>query len=418
MIKNVSIAFFVKALGAFSLFILTVFISRELPLEEAGYFFLVFSLISILIPVSVFGTNLISLKLISIDFSGKNWNGIITTSITSYIIVLFFSCIVAGLLWSLSPVLAELIWKKPDTIPIIKHSALAIIPMSLSLVTAHHLQGMTKVVKSVMVLSIFMPIFLSAILLIFNIHTAEDTINLLILVSCITLCLGVFFWWKSIPSSKLTFDRPANFSNFLLSCTHVWVISLMVAISQWGSQFIAGSWVKAEEIAYLAVAQRTAMLVSFILIAFNLVAAPRYATLYKQKKFIELKKLALKATYIMTACALPIVIILCVFPGFFMSFFGEEFTKGNDILIILAIGQLINVMTGSVGYLLTMSGHEKDMRNIILISTPSSIILALILIPIYGIVGAAISTAIAVAIQNIGMLFMVKKRLGFSPFLG
>jgi O-antigen/teichoic acid export membrane protein len=78
------------------------------------------------------------------------------------------------------------------------------------------------------------------------------------------------------------------------------------------------------------------------------------------------------------------------------------------------LGQFINVITGSTGYLLTMSGHEKDMRNITIINGIMAIVLALILNPIFGAMGSAVSTAIAVASTNLMAVGMVKKRLGFN----
>ena len=71
-------------------------------------------------------------------------------------------------------------------------------------------------------------------------------------------------------------------------------------------------------------------------------------------------------------------------------------------------------MTGSVGYLLTMSGYEKDFRNSVLISGPIAVGLGFALVPFYGAIGSAIATAVAVATQNLVAVWWVKKRLGFN----
>jgi O-antigen/teichoic acid export membrane protein len=80
----------------------------------------------------------------------------------------------------------------------------------------------------------------------------------------------------------------------------------------------------------------------------------------------------------------------------------------------LALGQFVNVITGSVGYLLTMTGHEKDIRNNMLFCGPFAIMLSLALIPFWGAIGSAIATALALSVQNLIALWLVKKRLGFS----
>lgn len=128
-------------------------------------------------------------------------------------------------------------------------------------------------------------------------------------------------------------------------------------------------------------------------------------------------RLALSSSKIMLAIAIPILLLLLmlIFPEFLMRIFGNEFVIAAPILQILAIGQFINVISGSVGYILNMTGHEKDFRNIVLISGPLALILAFLLTKNYGLYGAAYATAISVATQNLLAVWMVKKRFGFNP---
>jgi len=177
---------------------------------------------------------------------------------------------------------------------------------------------------------------------------------------------------------------------------------------------VAGIWTSAEDVAQLAVAQRTANLVSFILVAVNLVVAPRFAALYKQGKHPELRRLALRSVRLMSLVGAPVVLFLCLFPGWVLGLFGPEFRAAAPLLVILALGQFVNVVTGSVGFLLTMSGHERDMRNVVLFSGPFAVVAAVVLTPLYGVTGAALATALAVSVQNLGAVWLVRKRLGFN----
>jgi O-antigen/teichoic acid export membrane protein len=182
----------------------------------------------------------------------------------------------------------------------------------------------------------------------------------------------------------------------------------------WSGQFMAGAYVSSDALAQLAVAQRTAILSSFILIAINLVVAPRFANLYRNNEMLALEHLAIKSVKLITLFALPVIGGMLIFPSFLMSLFGAEFVEGAALLQILAVGQFINAITGSVGFLLMMSGHERDMRNISLISGFSAMFLAWFLTAQFGIIGAATGTAIAVATQNLLAVYFVKKRLGFN----
>lgn len=61
-----------------------------------------------------------------------------------------------------------------------------------------------------------------------------------------------------------------------------------------------------------------------------------------------------------------------------------------------------------------MTGHEKDMRNIMVLNAVLSVVLAFIFNPLLGAGGSALSTAIAVALTNLCAVVNVRKRLGFS----
>jgi O-antigen/teichoic acid export membrane protein len=79
----------------------------------------------------------------------------------------------------------------------------------------------------------------------------------------------------------------------------------------------------------------------------------------------------------------------------------------------MIISQFINVSTGSVGYLLMMSGNEKLLRNNIFIIAILNIILNIILVPRYGIYGAVIASGVSLTVQNMISLVIVRIKLNF-----
>jgi Na+-driven multidrug efflux pump len=81
---------------------------------------------------------------------------------------------------------------------------------------------------------------------------------------------------------------------------------------------------------------------------------------------------------------------------------------------MLCIGQFINIATGSVGVLMTMTGLESIAAKIILFSIVLNITLNSILILYLGIDGAAIATAVTVATSNFLMLYYSYKGTGIN----
>lgn len=411
MLKNISAAFFLRTIGAIANVLMSIVIARQLSITEAGYFFLTLTIVSILVPTNLFGTNNACLRFIGSDYSENNWENIHGYSISTLIITGGLSLITTYSLYLGADLIAEKIWNKPEMSQNIKKASIAAIFTTIYTLLAFQLQAVHKTIKSIISLSITVPLSASIFFLLFQTTKTEQAVNWLIAASAINLFLSIFFWKNSTP--KVNIKLP-SINSLLLACFPLWLVSIMTITITWGSQLIAASWVSPEEIAYFSAAQRTAGLISFILIAVNTVMAPHYAALYKQNKMEELKKFALKSLQIMLIFSAPLAIILLTYSKLIMSVFGEKFIAGSNLLIILAFGQLINVITGSVGYLLMMSGHEKDLRNIVFTSGFTTILLALFLIPSFGIVGAALATAFGVSLQNISGVYFVKKRLGFN----
>ncbi|MFP6788343.1 MAG: MATE family efflux transporter [Thalassolituus sp.] len=175
------------------------------------------------------------------------------------------------------------------------------------------------------------------------------------------------------------------------------------------------AYVSSEDLAYLTAAQRTATLTSFVLMVVNMVVAPRYARLWKEGNIARIQKLANWSTRGMILFVTPIVTVMIFYPEMIMRLFGSEFEKGARLLSIITVGQFVNVATGSVVYLLNMSGHERDFRRVTFFAGPLTIILALVFTHFWGVLGAASATAIGLSVQNLLALAMVKKRLGFWP---
>ncbi len=199
------------------------------------------------------------------------------------------------------------------------------------------------------------------------------------------------------------------------SAKQVWVGSIFTNVLQWGSLVIAGFFISTAEIGLLAAAQRTSLLIGFVLITINFVVAPMFASLYKERQMLKLQNLSRLACRANVGLAIVPVIICTLFPEFVMQFFGEEFLAAAPLLVVLSLGQLVNVATGSVGFLLLMSGHERTMKYITISSGTVSICLLVTLCQMFGVIGAAWAMAIGMAIQNLAALYFVKRYLGFFP---
>jgi len=84
-----------------------------------------------------------------------------------------------------------------------------------------------------------------------------------------------------------------------------------------------------------------------------------------------------------------------------LSWFGNEFRSAAPALMILAVGQLINLSTGPVGTILLMTGNEQIMKRHTVTTVLVNLAAAIFLIPVWGVAGAAASAAIGMALLNL-----------------
>ena len=258
----------------------------------------------------------------------------------------------AVFVYALAPWLAENAFSKPELAKSIQFIAPSIIGLSIVFLVAMSLQARHKLIASIPCQNIAHFMLCGAAVIVFSADSASTAALYL------SLSLGVtssFFYWLSIKNLNNNGEKP-NPQQLWHSARPNWVIIIMSQAVQWSAPIIIGVFLVAEQVAFFSVAQRIALLTSFILMAVNLVVAPKFSAFHAKGDEHGIRKTALFSVRLLVLSALPIVLFMLFFPEFLMSLFGDEFKQGALILQILVLGQTVNVITGSVGFLLMMSG--------------------------------------------------------------
>ena len=158
-----------------------------------------------------------------------------------------------------------------------------------------------------------------------------------------------------------------------------------------------------------AAASRTAALVSFTLTATNTIFAPQIAALYAQGDRSSLQAMVTTTAWWTTLSALVIAVPLFALAEVVLSMFGASFTSGVLAFRILLIGQVVNAAAGSVGNLLTMTGHERQAAVILGVAAAAQVGLAATLIPWFGLEGAALSATLTMTGWNLAMAILGRR---------
>jgi hypothetical protein len=226
-------------------------------------------------------------------------------------------------------------------------------------------------------------------------------------------CLASFMtWWRFSKMKEGIYQPTLNWNQMLSESLPMMLTGSMIFIMGWTDNIILGIFRSSEEVGMYDAAFRLSTLSAVVLFAINAIQAPVFSELYHKKEMGRLQQIINKSNRLLFFTSLPLTLILCVFPNQILGFLGEGFKGAWLALIFLSIGNFVNSITGSVGILLQMSGHQKQYNNIITSTAIGSIVLNLFLIPTYGLLGAAVTSAGAKIIQNLLSVMYAKKYLG------
>ena len=250
--------------------------------------------------------------------------------------------------------------------------------------------------------------------------------GILILLSFgITAWLGallntIYFFWKgNLFGTAITHSKnlkeiiKESFPLFLTASIFIIITSI---------DLLMLSFLKSTaEVGVYDICVKISIATGIILMAVNAIATPKFSEYYANQQMDLLKQSVSQSTKLIFCLSIPILTIIFIWSSGILSLFGEEFIVGSTTLIILAIGQFINAMCGSVGNLLKMTNNQLVFQNILIGALGINILLNLLLIPDYGIVGAAIASTVCLAFWNFVSVYYAKKKLNiltiYIPFI-
>ena len=169
------------------------------------------------------------------------------------------------------------------------------------------------------------------------------------------------------------------------------------------------------EAALYSVAHRISLLLSFGLMAVNVVVAPLISQLHASKQGAQLQALLTLAARGVALYTVPAALLLVALGPWLLSLFGPGFEAGYGPLCWLIAGRVLATLCGSVSILLVMTGHERLALKILGTAALGKLALNLLLLPSFGALGAAVATAFMLGLCNLWALREVRHRLQLEP---
>lgn len=417
ILQKSSVSLFLKISGSFLGYVFLLLVTRNVGASSWGVFVLFLSILNISSIFARLGLDMLNLKLVSA--SNYIFDQIKSIYFSSLRLVLFFSFIVSGILYVTSQNISTFIFNNPSFSFIVRWISFILPLFSLICVNENLFRGL-KMIKEFAFFQrtskmLFSVIFFLMLYFVFELIDSQVAIISYVLALLVIFLVSTVIILKTI--------RSGNFLGFVKSkkmlkqSIPMMMSSSVLLLMSWTDSLMIGSFIGEHEVGIYNVAVRVALLTSFTINAVNSISAPKISESYNNDKMLEFKNIVNQTTKTIFYSTIPIIIIILVFPEFILNFFGKDFVIARSSLLILVFSQVINAISGSVGVILNMTGKEKIFRNILFLALFINITMNLLLIPIYGIEGAAIASASSLIFWNLSSVFYVYREYGILTFI-
>ena len=390
--------------GVALMFCLSLFLTNYYSAEIVGQYDFVRSTIMILSGISLIGTNQAIIYYSGV-LTSKNSFGSIKNIYFKMVSLVFIICSFLYIpILLVSEDFINQIFNKQESYDLIELSVQGLIFYSITMLNIDTIRALKKTTTSELFRNLFRytPFLLFSIIL-YAIDRPEDLVVWFIysfVVLCVVSTAAVFVLLlnKDFPA---TTTQKYSTKDIIKTSYPMALSAISYFLMQSIDILFLGAFDTFESIAYYSVAVKIATVTSLALISVNIVIAPKIAKIYNDRNFSELKSMIRKATRINVLISSPILLILFFFPDFLLSMFGDNYTLAKNAFLVLLIAQFFNSITGPSALYLNMTGRQKILNFILLISLLINVILNVILIPKFGMVGAASATTISFVISKL-----------------
>ncbi len=244
---------------------------------------------------------------------------------------------------------------------------------------------------------------------------APQVMGLNVLAGAIAFLVGSRLLQRSLPLGSFTVDAVLDLQSWIPNLVPFMLVGGIFILNEQVSTVMLGLLSNTRQVAIFTAAEKWSVFTIFMLQALNPALAPLFASLYARHERERLQNIVTLSSQVIALFAFIPLLAFVIVPQVFLSTFGDDFAVGKIPLIVLGVGQFINAFTGSVGFLLIMTGHERTVAGCFAIGVLVNLLFGIGLIPFMQATGAAISAAASIIITNILLSVFVFRKLKIIP---
>ena len=408
----------VSKLGSVGIgFGVTVLIARRFGAAGSGLWALGATFLAITSTVSLCGLDYATTRMIAVYRAAEQWSAVRGWTRTGLVILGAVGSVATITAWVERAPIAALLGAPGDLDRILQTLSLAIVPACLLRLLGGLLRGLRRFAVAEIIEGSIVPASLAVLAFTVGLQGLGQIAEVYVGATFAAATFGLAVWFyilgdRGRPAGPMMF-RSALSSSLPMAGT---VLALLA--SPWILTIALARFSGPAEVGIFRVAMQFMLLMGMLLNATDTALSPQMAALHSQNKLKELLFATKNMTLLMIVLGGAPALILVIFAKEFLSILGPEFPRGAPAMQILILGQMVNLMAGPNGSFMIMTGMEKLSFRNALVGLIVVVVASALLIPRYGMVGAATAWACATIYRNLGLTAIIWRLHGLFLPLG
>jgi len=404
----------INVLGTGATISTAMLLTRMMSTEDYGIYVFTMSVVAILTTACQFGGQNLAVKSVAEFISRGEFR--VLSGFLSYVFVLNICCavLVALLLLGVNEFFPQLAGGRFVSV------AAMLIPLyGVSAIVSGVLRGMDSPALGILHEVVLRPLFLALALLIAvgygHSLVPRDGVLWNVLAASGALMVGLALLRMRLRGYAVHAPPEYHYLRWFKEATPLFGVSLIGALIENIPAWVLISLATPTDVALFKVASQGGAFISFILLSLNSVAMPKISAAYAKSDFAEMESIAQSTVRIGLIFTLPLLILFSTLPSEIISLlFGPRYVEAAPALVIYSIGRYCMILLGIPGAVLLMSGHAHVVMRGWIFSAAMSTLFALVLAPLFGYVGMAVSLVLGELGLNLYLMWRVRRIHGVS----
>lgn len=396
-----------------------IIIARYFGAETYGLFSLALIVIGIASAIASIGLNEGIVRYISFYMGKKDFGSIKKLISNSKIIFFFSGLIVMLILIVIAPLISEKIFHSKDFTGLIRAISISIPFMLFAGLYLAIIRGFQKIKTYSFLVNIYQNIIRLGLIFIFIlIGVGANSIALSYVLTFVGLAILSFYYSrKEIVSMPTNVEKTKNkiMPEIISFSWPLLFVGILYNVFYWSDSLVLGYLTNASNVGIYNAAVTIISLFSIAPDLFMQLLFPLISFKLSEGKRELVRKLIQQVIKWIYLINIPLFVFLFLFPeqGVYILF-GKEYLEAAAIIKILSIGALFLNLVNLSTSLMSIKGKTKLVLFNSLIFTVLNLALNFLLIPKYGMAGAAYATVIAAAVFCLCFLIQIRKEYGFN----